>query len=177
MLASLRTYLTRKVHASQRLCVLRARPKASGVLVRRKYLALDARDARKAVCRLFASDHPFAVERLRRRSPPVPREWRICRFCRGRNMVEDEAHVLMLCRAEPLRSRRGAFMQAVYAALRSEKRAWPEQSPLSFLNAVIAEECTEHIAAKYILDMFQCCDAVPILVVTSVEQFHSYAMP
>ena len=91
-------------------------------------------------------------------------------------MVEDEAHVLMLCHAEPLRSRRAAFMRAVDVALRSQKRAVPKQSPLAFLNAVIAEECTEHIAANYILDVFHCCDAVPILVVTSVEQFHSYAM-
>ncbi|KAF8904819.1 hypothetical protein CPB85DRAFT_1190394, partial [Mucidula mucida] len=54
---------------------------------------------RRALGRLVASNHRLAVEVLRRgdgqRRRPVPREWRLCRFC-GES-VEDELHALLTC--------------------------------------------------------------------------------
>ncbi|KAF9016213.1 hypothetical protein BDZ89DRAFT_1094556 [Hymenopellis radicata] len=53
---------------------------------------------RRALSRLVSSNHRLAVEVLRRgdgqRRRPVPREWRLCRFCREE--VEDEVHALLL---------------------------------------------------------------------------------
>ncbi|KAJ7864656.1 hypothetical protein B0H13DRAFT_2353537 [Mycena leptocephala] len=57
---------------------------------------------RKAMTGLLLGDHNLSVERLRygaRYRMPVPREFRLCRFCRG--SVEDEVHALFECAAEP----------------------------------------------------------------------------
>ncbi|KAH9910531.1 uncharacterized protein B0H18DRAFT_1068269, partial [Fomitopsis serialis] len=176
VLQSLRSYLSNEVRGSERLRLLSARSHNLGIIARRKYLSLDSRALRQAICRLLASDHPFAIEGLRRRSPPIPREWRICRFCQGRNMVEDEAHVLMCCQADILRSLRAHFMRRVHNALTAHGRAISMSSPNRFLMAVIADECTQHIVAQFISDVFGCCDAVPLLVVTTMEQYQSYAI-
>lgn len=58
---------------------------------------------RRAFTSIMFSSNAFAVERLRcqwgeRYRAPVPREWRLCRFCRA--SVEDEVHALMECRGD-----------------------------------------------------------------------------
>ena len=66
----------------------------------RHYLTLPVVPAhRNAFIAIMFSSHGLAVERLRwkeRYRAPVPKEWRLCRFCRGD--VEDETHALMVCR-------------------------------------------------------------------------------
>ncbi|KAI0069520.1 hypothetical protein K474DRAFT_1577863, partial [Panus rudis PR-1116 ss-1] len=72
-------------------------PSHKAIVSYRDYLDIGNADHRKALTRLLCSDHLFAVEQ-HRRSPYKPRrEWRICRFCRFRDCVEDEAHVLLDC--------------------------------------------------------------------------------
>ena len=69
------------------------------VRVMRHYLALPIIPAhRKAITSVMFSSHDLAIERLRWREryrDPVPREWRLCRFCRA--SVEDEVHALLEC--------------------------------------------------------------------------------
>ncbi|KZV88986.1 hypothetical protein EXIGLDRAFT_587321, partial [Exidia glandulosa HHB12029] len=94
--------------ASPRLHLLRGQT-ASGQIGRvgttlalREYLKIDRRSLRRALTRLLVSDHCLAVELLRyssRDRPPVPRELRVCRFCRTE--VEDEIHALFYCSADP----------------------------------------------------------------------------
>ncbi|KZT67491.1 hypothetical protein DAEQUDRAFT_394683 [Daedalea quercina L-15889] len=172
---SMRSSLAQDVLASQRLVVLQARPPGRGVLARREYLGINCAPHRRAVCRLLASEHPFAVERLRRRTQPTPRNWRICRFCRTQDAIENEEHVLMLCPAEPLRRIREPFMRDVHQILRSHKRAVGISSPLLFLIEMLGHDCTLGRTGQYVYDIFQCCDAIPLLVVTSMEQLLSYA--
>jgi hypothetical protein len=66
----------------------------------RHYLALPIVPAhRNAFTSIMFSSHALAVERLRwkeRYRATVPREWRLCRFCRV--CVEDEVHALLQCR-------------------------------------------------------------------------------
>lgn len=97
--------LRHELGASQWVVILAARSSRTPVLKRRGYLSLLRRDHRAALIRLSASVHPLAVEQLRRRSPLIPREWRICRFCAQRNTVEDETRTFLrrsgLVLAEP----------------------------------------------------------------------------
>jgi hypothetical protein len=69
----------------------------------RHYLTLPAIPAhRNAFIALMFSSHGLAVERLRWREryrAPVPRQWRLCRFCRA--AVEDEVHALVVCVGHP----------------------------------------------------------------------------
>ena len=73
------------------------------VRVMRHYLALPIIPAhRKAITSVMFSSHDLAIERLRwkeRYRDPVPREWRLCRFCRA--SVEDDVHALLECRHAP----------------------------------------------------------------------------
>ena len=65
---------------------------------------------------IMFSSHALAVERLRwgeRYRAPVPREWRLCRFCRAH--VEDEAHALIECRGDSLHD-----LHPVREAMRSD---------------------------------------------------------
>ncbi|KAK0443103.1 uncharacterized protein EV420DRAFT_1576985 [Desarmillaria tabescens] len=78
-------------------------------LNRRTYLTTIVPAHRKALTRLFVSSHILAVEVLRwgeRYRPKIPREWRLCRFCKI--AVEDEVHALLLA-AFPL----GAEISAI----------------------------------------------------------------
>ncbi|KAJ7728190.1 hypothetical protein B0H16DRAFT_1331097, partial [Mycena metata] len=72
----------------------------SGKLVKkaldfRHYLRITSANHRRALTRMVLSCHSLAVERRRwkeRRKPVVPREWRLCRFCR--TDVEDPPHAM-----------------------------------------------------------------------------------
>ncbi|KAH9831457.1 uncharacterized protein C8Q71DRAFT_675673, partial [Rhodofomes roseus] len=94
---SLVEHLRQEIAFSQRLVMLAARASREPVLERRDYLSITRREHRVALIRPLASDHPLAVEQMRRRTPPVPREWRVCRFCARRGSIEDETHTLLRC--------------------------------------------------------------------------------
>ncbi|KAI0075149.1 hypothetical protein K474DRAFT_1582168, partial [Panus rudis PR-1116 ss-1] len=67
-------------------------------LLFRDYLKIPHPAHRKAVTRLICSDHPLAVEQLRRvDGVSIRRMWRVCRFCHIQGNVEDEQHVLLYC--------------------------------------------------------------------------------
>ena len=74
------------------------RSRLSFVCARRSYLTLPGPRLRAALVRLATSEHPLAIEALRRLpgADSVPREWRACSFCRKRGSIEDEPHVLLL---------------------------------------------------------------------------------
>ncbi|KAJ7814947.1 hypothetical protein B0H14DRAFT_2309802, partial [Mycena olivaceomarginata] len=87
----------------------------SGKLVKksldfRHYLRVKTPDHRRALTRMVLSSHSLAVERRRwteRGKPIVPREWRLCRFCK--DSVEDPAHAMFLCDHPELRQVRESF--------------------------------------------------------------------
>ncbi|KAH9828519.1 uncharacterized protein C8Q71DRAFT_793259, partial [Rhodofomes roseus] len=112
---SLVSHLKQQLTDSHRLTILKARPGQRATLERRAYLTIADRAQRFALCWLLASDSPLAVEVLRRRTPPVPREQRSCRFCERRGLVEDEIHVLLLCPSELLQQSRERFLAIAFA--------------------------------------------------------------
>ena len=68
---------------------------------------------------IMFSSHALAVERLRwgeRYRAPVPREWRLCRFCRAH--VEDEAHTLIECRGDSMMHNLHPVREAVRSDIR-----------------------------------------------------------
>ena len=81
----------------------------------------------------------------------------------------------MLCPADVIRKLRDPFMWDVHQSLRQNRRAIGMTSPLPFLVAAWSDECTLERTTQFIYDIFQCCDAVPLLVITSAEQLRSYA--
>ncbi|KAJ4477599.1 hypothetical protein C8R41DRAFT_773029 [Lentinula lateritia] len=74
----------------------------SPIITLRAYLdVIKVPKHRHTFTRLITSSHALSIERLRyeeRYRSPIPREWRLCRFCRG--AVEDECHALMVCEAQ-----------------------------------------------------------------------------
>ncbi|KAI0367105.1 hypothetical protein BV20DRAFT_1045787 [Pilatotrama ljubarskyi] len=90
--ASLAMHLHVTTLQSRRLPILQHH-----LCARRRYLALPHRRQREALTALLFSEHPLAVEQLRRAPTPhpIPRQWRVCRFCRAADAVEDEYHVLL----------------------------------------------------------------------------------
>ncbi|KIY67082.1 hypothetical protein CYLTODRAFT_422853 [Cylindrobasidium torrendii FP15055 ss-10] len=57
-------------------------------------------DYRAAMASLLTSEHPLAIEILRRAErgrPAYPREARLCRFCN--DAVEDEVHAVLVCKS------------------------------------------------------------------------------
>lgn len=67
-------------------------------LALREYLLLPIATHRKALTMLLLAEHPLAEARLRyaeRRRPAIPREHRLCRFCKL--AVEDSLHALFEC--------------------------------------------------------------------------------
>ncbi|KAI0048618.1 hypothetical protein FA95DRAFT_1557840 [Auriscalpium vulgare] len=96
-----------RFHGFQAPCVA-SRP----VLRMREYLSIPIRDHRVALSKLLLADHCLAEVRLRwadRYRGPVPRAWRLCRFCEW--TVETPAHALLECAAHPpLLAARSVFL-------------------------------------------------------------------
>ncbi|KAL1739897.1 hypothetical protein HDZ31DRAFT_48578 [Schizophyllum fasciatum] len=87
---------------SHRLALLRGRTNSSegGVFAKthQRYLDVLIPAHRKALTRLMFSEHPLAVEQLRRATRyhrAFERHERICRLCHGE--VEDEMHIISTC--------------------------------------------------------------------------------
>ena len=62
----------------------------------RHYLKVDNYEHRKAITHIVLSCHFLAVERLRWRRPIIPREERLCRFCKQE--IETPEHALLECK-------------------------------------------------------------------------------
>lgn len=97
-----RGHILADIAGNRRVSVLQARiaAEARGTSYQRQhYLTILNAAHRRALTRLVFSEHPFAVERLRRvsRGRKVIREWRRCRWCGI--AVDDEVHVLLACTA------------------------------------------------------------------------------
>ncbi|KAF7338065.1 Reverse transcriptase domain-containing protein [Mycena venus] len=129
--------------------------KSLGLVSRRlrHYLTAVAVPAhRKAMTGLLLGDHNLSVERLRygaRYRKPVPREFRLCRFCRG--SVEDEVHALFDCVAEPrLIELRADFLGDLATRDPGLRALYGSISNYEFLLAVIPSRKAVQLFAKYI---------------------------
>ena len=62
----------------------------------RHYLKVEDYNHRKAITRIVLSCHSLAIERLRWHRPIIPRQDRLCRFCRRK--IETPEHALLECK-------------------------------------------------------------------------------
>ena len=171
---------------SARLPLLRARLNRPGrqvtlsfVCTRRSYLTLPGPRLRAALIRLATSEHPLAIEALRRlpEADSVPREWRACRFCRRRGSIEDEPHVLLYCKAQLLTMARHEFLTAgdaaseVFARIRQKRGGWALLDFILHCDAVLVP------FAEFVDCVYQLCDSTPILLLRDLNAYWAATLP
>ncbi|KAI0363317.1 hypothetical protein BV20DRAFT_958508, partial [Pilatotrama ljubarskyi] len=184
--ASLAQHLYTQLMHSQRLPVLQHRlardacpppPTLEHVCTLRDYLQLSTRPQRDAVTQLILSEHPLAIERLRRAPHVIPREWRVCRFCRKPWAVEDEVHVLLQCDAAPLASRREDYFEASHSLHPGLRKLYFRLSGAAFLDVALRSRDTLSLFAHFVADVFALCEQLPPLVLTSEDQLMALSHP
>ncbi|CDO70999.1 hypothetical protein BN946_scf184844.g3 [Trametes cinnabarina] len=184
--SSLAAHLRNAVLNSQRLPLLRHRvlrlapsptpaPELKAMCATRDFLHLPRRRQREALCLLVFSEHPLAVERLRRApaARPIPRAWRVCRFCQVRAAVEDEPHVLLYCPAPLLCARRVRFVAELTTVQPSMPPLLARLAPEAALDVLLSADPTTvlPLVADYIADVFELCSDHPLLLLTTEEQY------
>ncbi|KAI0753475.1 hypothetical protein C8Q80DRAFT_1249994 [Daedaleopsis nitida] len=173
--SSLALYLRDGILESERLPILAHRfrrmtspPRLAEACRPRSYLKVPSAAHREALTRLLTSEHPFAIETLRRTTPPVPRPRRICRFCRTKRWaVEDELHVLLECEHERLSQRRESFYLSVAPLFRGDLgRMRHRLSSQAFLDALLNKDTCLSGLAHYVYDLFEIFLSVPPLLLS-----------
>lgn len=158
-------------------------PELREICARADYLKLPRRRQRQALLLLVFSEHPLAVERLRRAPGPVPipRNRRICRLCKLRNAVEDETHVLLQCQAPVLATRRTTFLSALTAAKPGLRALHSRIPPSAFLDVLLTSGsgATLPLFADFVADVFEIVDSTPPYSVATDAQLAALptAMP
>ncbi|KAJ7127448.1 hypothetical protein C8R43DRAFT_957889 [Mycena crocata] len=122
----------------------------------RHYLHMVAVPAhRKAITGLLLGDHNLSVERLRypaRYRAKVPREFRLCRLCRG--AVEDETHALLDCNTEErLVMLRSDFLDGISSRDQALFALYGTMSNYDFLLKLIASRKLIQWVAKYVFNV------------------------
>ncbi|TFK82999.1 hypothetical protein K466DRAFT_555777 [Polyporus arcularius HHB13444] len=160
---------------------LRSQPPSSlaALCAPRAYLSLPNARLRGALMRLVASEHPLAIEVLRRlpAEAAVPRTWRACRFCRRRGSVEDEPHVLLHCAAPELSLLRARFastaddLSSTFARVRKQWTGW------KLLDFILHCDVLLRPWAEFVVAVFQLCDDTPVLVLRDLDSYCSATVP
>ncbi len=132
----------------------------------RNYLKVQIFEHRRALARLVASDHPLAVEQLRRVSTTrrVPRESRTCRFCAISGTIESECHVLLNCTDRRLTDLRDKFMDDALATCPALVQHRRTTTDLGFLRALLSRDATIDRLGAYVHEVFMLCAEVPMLI-------------
>ena len=137
---------------------------AHAVVARRKrhYLTMVPIPAHRiALTRLLLSDHNLSVERLRYASRTrriVPREERLCRFCRAE--VEDEIHALLQCKGHlPLVRLRESLLADIFYCDPPLQNAYARLTTPEFLQTMVGSRRAIRRVAKYVCDVLAIFDS------------------
>ncbi|KAJ7328735.1 hypothetical protein DFH08DRAFT_709458, partial [Mycena albidolilacea] len=94
----------------------------------------------------------LGVERLlypARYRLPIPREWRLCRFCR--TQCEDEVHALFLCNGHaPLLALRSSFLSDLFSVDPTLRRVMSDYTAHAFLRHIVASRKVIGKVATYV---------------------------
>lgn len=135
-------------------------------LLQTRIAAARSSDLKDICTKRAYSDHPLSVETLRRITPSVPRERRICRFCAKRWAVEDECHVLLECEGFDVSTLRGMFWTEASAVLpRLQHIAHALPTNAAVLHMLLTREKSLEILARFIASVFELCDETPCLII------------
>ncbi|KAI0323199.1 hypothetical protein GY45DRAFT_1211186, partial [Cubamyces sp. BRFM 1775] len=133
------------------------------------YLHLLQADPRRDVARLLAGTVPYAIDSLRRHD--VPRERRLCRFCRRIGVIEDEEHMLFSCPDPALLTARTALHNGILAQKPDWIQARRRMDNWEYFGRALMDKMTVQLVADFVSLSFQRCADVPALHITSDEQF------
>ncbi|KAI0641618.1 hypothetical protein C8Q79DRAFT_918990 [Trametes meyenii] len=181
---SLADHLLAQVMTSQRLPIIQHRLRynlheANGhgipdVSTERAYLRLPTRRLRDAIMQLTFSEHPLAIEQMRRTPGHTPREWRVCRFCRHPWAIETETHVLLECAATVLSTPRKRFLDAAVPPRHSLHRLQGRLTKASLLDAILRSADALPHFAELAATVFELCrTSHPLLRIQSEAELLS----
>lgn len=132
----------------------------------RDYLQISIPAYRRAFTTLVLSDHALAVQRLRypeRHRLPIPREWRLCRFCRLQ--VETEYHALLECELnDDLVVCRQKFLEDIYVKVPELRRLRLSLDAKDFLLCLLRCVPILNRVGKFIFDVLAIFDTIDIFV-------------
>ncbi|KAK0432096.1 uncharacterized protein EV420DRAFT_1235339, partial [Desarmillaria tabescens] len=115
---------------------------------------------------LFLSSHILAVEVLRWTEcyrPKIPREWRLCRFCKV--TVEDEVHALLCCTIAPgLIELRRSFLADAHALCPNLANAWGRLAVDDRLACLLQLPILEPRLAQYVYHVLEIFGATPVYI-------------
>ncbi|KAI5897156.1 uncharacterized protein SCHCODRAFT_01124747 [Schizophyllum commune H4-8] len=134
----------------------------------RSYLDVHIPAHRKALTRLMLSEHPLAIEQLRRVSryrPRFDRDLRICRLCRS--AVEDEVHVLLHCDGDDdLVQLRGELLAGLQCSMPRLEQTYDKE----FIQSVVARPPAAIASfARFVHRAFLRVTATPLLLPNNAD--------
>ncbi|PBK76378.1 hypothetical protein ARMSODRAFT_223943 [Armillaria solidipes] len=95
--------------------------------------------------------------------PRIPREWRLCRFCKI--AVEDEIHALLRCTITPgLTELRGRFLADTYAACPMLVDTWDRLDDEDRLACLLQLPILDSRLAQYVHLVLELFRAAPVYV-------------
>jgi hypothetical protein len=123
----------------------------------RHYLNSPIASHRKALTQMLLADHSLAEVQLRyaeHHRALVPRNWRLCRFCK--NEIEDPPHAMFGCNgSSEIIALRTAFLASVFDLCHSLHMNALSATPDSFFTLAISHRPISDILAKFAYDILQ----------------------
>ncbi len=176
---SLATYVARTIRESPRLKAftdlhlqgLPDTPSCSQLFRMPSYLRLS-RNKRRAMTKVVASEHTFAIQTLRYDPGRVEiREWRVCRWCRTQNALEDEEHVLFHCDGAPIRELREDLLHQLGLAQHNMLRLFASLAGWKMVDYISRKPDLLAIFATFVDRTLEICKTTPPLRITSQSEF------
>ena len=165
-------WLQSEIDSSDKLYLLHGRrepqkdkPPTQVTSCMRHYLTMvKTQKHREAITSVLLSTHLLAVEVLRyvdHAHQPVPRNSRLCRFCRRE--VETPEHALITCTSsDTLVNLRSVFLEELFTKLPTLRNQMTDLSNTEFLKAIIYPRSSIALVAKFVYEVLQVFYAVPV---------------
>lgn len=158
--------LSSQIMDSQRLQLLatcRLHHSSRPIIAFQKYLSCPVPSHATAIVQLLASDHPLAIESLRRSRHHIPRENRLCRFCPDNDYIEDESHILFECKNDPIiTSLREDFLTIARQQIPSLPPLLGNNNCFPLVRVILDNEILIPAFGKMVYCIFQRCKQFPI---------------
>ena len=138
-------------------------PSATALAMRPYLMEVGNADDRKAITKLITGDHPLAIETLRRlpSNAAVRREWRVCRFCRLRDAIEAEGHILLDCKSNVMTSLRTQFHWRAREIDDSFETPQASTEPYTTITKLLHRTVFLPSLARFVREIFDVCETTP----------------